>query len=79
MKERLSVKKVLILSLVALGLIILVIQYVEVTKSRDALRVTLLSTQDTLATAQSELVSVHGELDSAETELASVKSDLASK
>ena len=73
MKEAFNLKKALIVSLVALGFIVLAVYCVEVTNSRDALRGTLASTQGTLTVAQAELVSVHGELTSTETELASTQ------
>lgn len=78
MRDKFDLKKALIVSLVALGFIVLATYCVEVTGSRDALRDTLASTQDTLIVAQAELVSVHSELASTETELASARTELTS-
>lgn len=77
-KEGFNMKKAVIVSLVALGFIVLATYCVSVTGSRDALRDTLASTQDTLTATQAELVSVHGELASTDAELASTQTDLNS-
>ena len=77
MKGTFDLKKVLIVSLVAWGLVVLAVYCANVAGSGDALRGTLASTQDALAVAQAELLSARGDLASTQSTLVATQQQLS--